>query len=160
MILLNFKGKKIKGASIIDEHKEWINVESLRMGLGRAVTMSGGGTVRKPSNPSFSEFSLNRSTDLSSADLFMEAAGGMSLGTAELHFLQTVGSEEKPQVYLTIELDEAIISSYSINSSGECPSETISINFTKISYKFDAFDGKTVSTGTPKIWDLKLNKKA
>lgn len=156
MILLNF-ATAIKGDSIVDSHTDWITISSLQMGVGRAISVSGGGKDRDTSNPSFSEITLTKSTDMSSADLFMQAVCGKSLGKAEIHFIQTGGSDKKNQVFLTIELEEAIISSYSASSGGDRPSESFSINFTKISYKYDAFSGDTITTGTAKKWDLKAN---
>ena len=48
--------------------------------------------------------------------------------------------------------------SYSISSSGERPSESFSLNFTKITKQYDAFDGDKKKTGTPRKWDLMANK--
>lgn len=156
MILLNF-ATKIKGTAILDAHADWITISSMQLGVGRAISTSGGGTDRDTSNPSFSELTLTKMTDIASADLFMQAIAGKSLGKAELHFIQTGGSTSKGQVFMKIELEDAIISSYSVDSSGERPTESFSINFTKISYQYDSFDGTSVKTGTPKKWDLTAN---
>ena len=156
MILLKFS-TQIKGTSTVSGHADWITIDSLQMGVGRAISVSGGGTDRDTSNPSFSEISLSKATDIASADLFMQAVCGKSLGKAEIHFIQTGGADKKEQVFLTIELEGPIISSYSASSGGERPSETFSINFTKISYKYDSFTGDSVVTGTPKKWDLETN---
>jgi type VI secretion system secreted protein Hcp len=156
MILLKFQ-TQIKGTSTVSGHEDWITIDSIQMGVGRAITVSGGGTDRDTSNPSFSEISLSKATDIASADLFMQAVCGKSLGKAEIHFVQTGGSDKKQQVFLILELDAPIISSYSQGSSGERPSETFSINFTKISYQYNSFSGESVKTGTPKKWDLEAN---
>jgi len=158
MILLNF-ATKIKGTSTVSAHTDWITIDAVQMGVGRAITTSGGGADRDTSNPSFSEVTMTKATDIASADLFMEAVCGKSLGKAELHFIQTGGADKKQQVFLTVELEDAIVSSYSVSSSGERPTETISLNFTKISYKYDSFSGEKVTTGTAKKWDLEANAK-
>ena len=95
---------------------------------------------------------------MASAELFFQATCGKSLGKAEIHFIQTGGGEAKGQAYLKVELDAAIISSYSMGSSGDRPLDTFSINFTKISYQYDAYDGEKVTTGTPKKWDVMKNE--
>lgn len=156
MILLKF-ATEIKGTSTVSGHTGWITIDSIKMGVGRAISVSGGGTDRDTSNPSFSEITFKKATDIASADLFMQAVCGKSLGKAQIHFIQTGGSEKKEQVFLTLELEGPIISSYMAESSGERPSEQFSINFTKISYKYDSFTGDTVVTGTPKKWDLEAN---
>ena len=156
MILLKF-ATAINGDSIVDGHEKWITISSLQLGVGRAISTSGGGADRETSNPSFSELTLTKSTDIASADLFMQAVCGKSLGKAEIHFLQTGGADKKQQVYMKIELTDAIVSSYSASSGGDRPSESISLNFTQISYQYDAFSGDKVTTGTPKKWDLTKN---
>lgn len=156
MILLKF-ATAINGDSVVDSHDKWITISSLELGVGRAISVSGGGADRETSNPSFSELTLTKSTDIASADLFMQAVCGKSLGKAEIHFLQTGGADKKQQVYLTIELTDAIVSSYSSKSGGDRPSESFSLNFTQISYKYDAFSGDKVVTGTAKNWDLTKN---
>ena len=156
MILLKF-ATAINGDSIIEGHDKWITISSLQMGVGRAISVSGGGADRETSNPSFSELTMTKSTDIASADLFMQAVCGKSLGKAEIHFLQTGGADKKQQVFLKIELTDAIVSSYSASSGGDRPSESFSLNFTQISYQYDAFSGEKVTTGTAKKWDLAKN---
>ncbi len=156
MILIKF-ATEIKGQSTVDAHDGWINVDSMQWGVGRGVaSQTGGSAKREVSSPSISEVTFSRMTDMASPELFFQACGGVSLGKCEIHLLQVV--ENKPQVYLKIELDEALVSSYSISSGGDNPSDSFSHNFTKISFEYDTFDGKKVVTGTPKKWDLAANK--
>jgi len=156
MILINF-ATQIKGDSTVDSHTDWITIDSLQFGVGRAVSVSGGGKDRDTSNPSFSEVVMTKSTDIASADLFMQAICGKSLGKCTIHFIQTAGSDSKQQTYLTIELEEALVTAYSASSGGDRPSESVSVNFTKISYQYNAYSGDKVTTGTAKKWDLKAN---
>jgi type VI secretion system secreted protein Hcp len=157
MILLNF-ATQIKGTSKVAAHTDWIAVSSVQLGVGRAITTSSdGATDRDTSNPSFSELTISKPTDISSADLFAQSVYGKSLGKAEIHFIQAGGADKTDQVYLKIELEDAIVSSYSLSSGGDRPTESFSLNFAKISYQYDQFDGATVKTGTPKKWDLTAN---
>lgn len=153
MILLKLGA--IKGDSTVKGHEDWITCDSLQFGVGRSISASGGGKSRETSNPSFSEVTITKSTDKSSADLFFQAMGGKSQGKAEIHFIQT--SEGKSQVFLKLELEEALVSSYSASSGGDRPSESISLNFTKITYQYDDFSGDKVTTGDVKKWDLMAN---
>ena len=156
MILLDFAGQ-IKGDSKVEKHEGWITLDSLQFGVGRSISMSGGGADREVSNPSFSEITFSKSTDMSSADLFYQAVQGKALGDAEIHFIQT-GGTDSTQPYLMVTLVDAVVSGYSASSGGDRPSESVSLNFTKITFQYDAFDGKTITTGTPKKWDLMANK--
>jgi type VI secretion system secreted protein Hcp len=156
MILLNFE-TQIKGDSVVEAHDSWITCDSVQFGVGRSISMSGGGKDREVSNPSFSEVTMSKSTDISSADIYYQAVQGKSLGKAEIHFIQTGGTDSS-QVFLKVELTDAIVSSYSASSGGDRPSESFSLNFTKISYQYDAFTGDKVITGTAKNWDVMANK--
>lgn len=155
MILLKFG--KINGDSEIEKHDKWITLDSLQFGLGRAITVSGGGKDRDTSNPSFSEITVSKGMDIASPDLFIGACGESAAEKAEIHFIQT--AEGKNQVYLKLDLEEPLISSYSMSSGGERPSESLSLNFTKVCYQYDAYSGKTKTTGTPKKWNLIKNEK-
>jgi type VI secretion system secreted protein Hcp len=155
MILLKF-GTEIKGDSQVEGHDGWITVDSLQLGVGRSITTSGGGKDRDTSNPSFSEVTITKSTDIASSDLFFQAICGKSLGKATFEFIQTGG--DKLQTFLVYELTDPIVSGYSMSSGGERPSESLTLNFTKISMKYNQFSGDTVAEGKPKNWDLMANK--
>ncbi len=159
MILLKFE-KEIKGEAKVDGHDGWINVESVQLGVGRSITQSGSSATRDTSNPNFSEITLSRQTDRASTDLFIQAACGQSLGKAEIHFLQVAGADKSPQVYLIYELSDVLVSSYSISSGGEKPTESVGLNFTKIQTQYNAFDGAKVTSGAKKGYDLAVNKQA
>jgi len=157
MILLKF-ATAVNGESTVTKHEKWITCEAVQFGVGRSISSVGGGGDREVSNPSFSEVTLTKNMDVASAELFMQATCGKSLGKAEIHFIQTGGTAAKGQVYLTLELDEAVVSGYSMSSTGERPTESFSLNYTKISYKYDKFDGDKVTTGTAKKWNLEKNE--
>jgi type VI secretion system secreted protein Hcp len=157
MILLKF-ATAINGESTVAGHDKWINIDSIQWGVGRSVSMVGGGGDRETSNPSFSEVTMTKSMDIASTELFMQATCGKSLGKAEIHFTQTGGTTAKGQVYLKIELEESLVSSYSTSSGGDRPTESFSLNFTKLSYQYDKFDGDKVVTGTAKKWNLEKNE--
>ena len=65
---------------------------------------------------------------------------------------------DKEQVYLEYILGDPIVSSYSISSGGDRPSESFSLNFVKISKKYTAFTGAKVGDQPEFKWDLALNK--
>jgi type VI secretion system secreted protein Hcp len=156
MILVKF-ATEIKGQSTVDGHAGWLNVDSMQVGVGRSVaSQTGGSAKREVSSPSISEVTFSRLSDMASGELLYQACGGVSLGKLEVHFLQVV--ENKPQVYMKWEFEDALISSYSVSSGGDKPSESFSVNFTKVSVQYDTFDGKKLTTGTPKKWDLAANK--
>ena len=149
MILLKFD-KAINGESEVAGHENWINVSSIQLGVGRSISAVGGGGDRETSNPSFSEVTLSRSTDKASQDLMIQACGGKSLGKATIDFIQT-GGDAKGQVYLQYVFDDTIVSSYSVSSGGDRPSESVSLNFTKMKMTFNAFTGGVVTKGVANV---------
>jgi type VI secretion system secreted protein Hcp len=156
VILFKF-ATEIKGLSKVTGHEGWLNADSMAFGVGRSIPQpTGGKSKREPSPPSVSEVTFSRAADQASPELFAQACGGESLGTCTIHLIQVSGSETR--VYLTILLEEAMVSSFSASSGGDNPMESVSVNFTKVSVQYDTFDGKKVVTGTPKKWDLAVNK--
>lgn len=155
-ILLNFE-TAITGDSNVEKHEEWITLDSVSFNVARTINASGGGKSREVSNPMFGEVQCMKSTDMTSPEIMFQAIQGKTLGAAELHWVQT-GAEGTTQVYYTVKLGNAIVSSYDISSGGDRPSESFAVSFDEIITQFDDFDGDAVATGTPKGWNL-INSK-
>ena len=154
MVVIDFE-KKIKGDCTVKGHENWINLQSLELGVGRAISASGSGKDRDTSTPSFSELTMSKGTDISSTELFAQAIYGKKIcDKAVVHFLQT-GGAGADQIYMEIEIYEPIISSYSVSSGGERPSESVSVNFTKVVVKYSQFtEGGKTTKADPKGYDL------
>ena len=70
--------------------------------------------------------------------------------------------EGQLETYLTIKLTNTMISGYSFSSGGDRPSESISLNFTKIEYTYQGYDDQhKVDTSKKQtvIYDATLAKK-
>ncbi|MHC5004093.1 MAG: Hcp family type VI secretion system effector [Planctomycetota bacterium] len=160
MIVIDFQGK-IKGDSTIDEHTDWIKCQAMQMGVGRGVSGAIGKADRETSQPSFSEMTFSKETDIASNELFAQASYGKKLcDKATIHVLQTSG-EGASQPYLEYEIHEPIISSYSISAAtgGGPPSESFSVSFTKIVQKYTQFKaGGQQKKADPKGFDLATGK--
>ena len=143
-IYVNYDG--IQGEATQQDHTKWIDVLSLSWGVGRGInTVSGSTANREASEPSVSEVSIVKMFDSSSPKLFTEACSGNQGKTVKID-LVTTGN---PGVtFCTYTLTNALISSYSVSSSGDRPTESISISFTKLEFKFTPYDG-TNKAGTP-----------
>ncbi|MHC5056095.1 MAG: Hcp family type VI secretion system effector [Planctomycetota bacterium] len=153
MVVIDFGGK-IKGDCKVTGHEDWISLTSVQLGVGRSIASSGGGADRTPSEPSFSELTVSKATDIASTELFAQSIYGKSLDKAEVHFLQTAG-ENAGQIYMSLELHEPVISSYSTSSSGDRPAETFSVSFVKIVMKYWQFtEGEKAKPADPKGFDL------
>jgi len=136
----------IDGEATQEEHKKWLDVSSIQWGVGRAISTTSGSTAnREASEPSVSEVTLTKLMDSSSPKLFTESVTGAAGKTVVIH-LVTTGSPGK--TYAEYTLTNALASSYSMSSGGDRPSESVSISFTKLEFKFTPYDGNN-KAGTP-----------
>ena len=70
-----------------------------------------------------------------------------------------MGAGDKTQIYMEFILGEPIISSYSLSSGGDRPTESFAINFVKFHTKYTAHaKGAKVGDQPEFNWDLALNK--
>jgi type VI secretion system secreted protein Hcp len=154
-IYMNYN--KIPGDVTADGHAKWIELNSFNFGVGRGIASPNGAAAnRESSAPSVSEISISKVRDVASIKLFNEALQGEGR-TVQVDFCKT--DQGKLEVYSTYILSNCMISGFSVNSAGDRPSETLSLNYTKLEMKNIemATDG---SAGTPEsiTYDLALAK--
>ncbi|HZZ78334.1 MAG TPA: type VI secretion system tube protein Hcp, partial [Gemmataceae bacterium] len=137
-------------------HEGWIELESAQFGAARKVTPPGGAAGRESSTPAVSEITINKVHDGASTDLFKESLSGTGKKVI-IDFVKT-GSDGS-EIYLEIELEACVISSYSVSGSGSDPQsrpqETLTLNYTKITYTYIPSKSDN-SSSSPKrtTWDL------
>ena len=132
-IYVKYNDLKVKGDVTEGKHKNWIEVNSFQWGVGRGISSPTGASAdRESSAPSVSEITLTKSQDISTVGLLTEALQGDGV-KATIDFCRT--NKDQMDVYLTMELENVMISGYSVSSGGDRPSESISLNFTKIMVK-------------------------
>jgi type VI secretion system secreted protein Hcp len=138
----------IKGNVTSGDHKEWIELNSCQLGTGRPMTMASGGSTNREAGatPNISEVSVSKVNDDSSQQLFNESLVGESVLTV-IHFCQT-SKGGALQTYLELTLKECMVSGFSCGSGGDRPSESLSLNFTDIQYKYTKFSGEN-KIGSP-----------
>jgi len=154
-IYLKYDG--IDGEATHQDHKKWIDISSMQFGIGRGISTPSGSTAnREASEPSVSEVTVTKLMDGASPKLFTESATGAAGKEVLIHLVST-GSPGN--TYVEYKLTNALISGYSVSSAGDRPSESLSINFTKIQYKFIPYDDKN-KAGTPVTvsYDLSTTK--
>lgn len=144
----------IKGQCKTTGFVDQVTCESFQFGIGRGIGSAGSGGNREASAPSVSEIVISKIQDKASTNFFQESLFGE--GQAVLFsFTKTGAASDAPQTYLTIALENALVSGFSISSGGDQPSESISINFTKITWNLMESDAKN-KTVTPAVatWNL------
>jgi type VI secretion system secreted protein Hcp len=135
-----------KGESLAEGHKGsdgWIEIGSVSFSSGRSIaTPTGAASKREASAPHVSEIQISKLQDSTSPLIFQESLIGKA-GDVTIDLTQT--GTAKLETYCTIKLTNTLVTSYSMYSAGERPSESISLNFTKIEYLYQGYS----DTGTP-----------
>lgn len=148
----------VDGESTSAKHKGEIEILSFSWGVsqqGSSGTGGGGGAGKA----TFQDISFVKNLDKSSPLLFVKTATGE-------HIKEVVLTGEiagkRGEKFLEIKMSEVLISSYQQSGSeGGVPTDTFSLNFAKIEFKYYPVD-KSGSLGGPVTggWDLKENKEA
>jgi type VI secretion system secreted protein Hcp len=136
-------GDSIKGESLAEGHKGsdgWIEIGSVQWGCGRGIhTPVGSSSKREASAPHVSEVTLTKMMDSTSPLLAQEGLIGTAVN-AVIELVET--GDNKLETFLSLKLTNAMISGYSLSSSGDRPSESLTLNFTKIEFVYQGYDDK------------------
>jgi type VI secretion system secreted protein Hcp len=153
----------IDGAVTAQGHEKWIELHSAQLGVNRHITNpTGRGTNREASAPALSEIVITKDEDCATTDLFKASLWGEGK-KVKIDFCKT--DKDKLEVYMQIDLENVMVSSYSVSGHGgeshSRPMESLSLNFTKITYVTTQMDTKG-GTGKPAraMWDLATAKGA
>jgi type VI secretion system secreted protein Hcp len=130
-IFMKFGDKK--GDVDTTQYKTWILCHSFQFGSGRGIssaTASGGN--RQGSHASVSEVTISKILDPASLHLWRDSLDGKLNTTVDIAF--TVADADNSE-YLHVTLWDTGVSGWSVSSGGDRPSESISLNFSKIQLK-------------------------
>jgi len=147
----------IDGDVTSDSHKGWIELNSFQWGVGRGISSPTGASAdRESSAPSISEITVTKQQDVATTKLLDEALQGEGK-KVQIDFVKT--DKGKLETYMFYKLEDAMISGYSISSGGDRPSESLSLNFTKIEFKGNSMDRANKGGGSSSvIYDLAAAK--
>ena len=120
----------IDGDVTTEGYKNWIELGSFQFGVSRAVSSGAGGNTRESSAPNISEIVVSKQFDKSSAKLYQDSVAGTFDTKVEIKMNTT--TKNKTETFLTYELSNCGVSSYSLSSGGDAPMESLSLNFIKI----------------------------
>jgi type VI secretion system secreted protein Hcp len=148
----------IKGDVTTDGFKEWIDLSSMQFGVGRAITMTTGKAANRAHGaPSFSEITVSREFDMSSTGLLQSAVSGTDGKKVKIVIVESNGKDLKK--YVEYELEDVMVSSYSVSSGGGVPAESISLSYTKITMSYTASDKSGKQGQVPRVtYDLATAK--
>ena len=120
----------IPGDVTTEGYKDWIELNSFQYGVGRSVSSGAGGNTRESSAPNISEIVVTKHFDKASAKLYQDSVAGTFDTKVEIKMNTT--TKTKTETFLTFELTDCGVSSYSLSSGGENPMESLSLNFLKV----------------------------
>ena len=149
----------IKGESKDSKHKDEIDVLSWSWGVSQSGTahMGGGAGAGKVN---VQDLSFTHYVDKSSTALLLHCFNGKHIKKAKLTVRK---AGEKPLEYMTIEMEDLLVSHVSESGSGggDRLIESVGLNFAKVKAEYqeqkaDGFGGTKTEMG----WDIPANKPA
>ncbi len=131
----------IDGEASDEAHSDWIDVLSVDWGAradpARPTTPApqrrGGDGARRPTRMEIGNVVLTKSYDASSPSLALACAKGTHIPSL---VLELTSSEADGSRYVRYELQDVIISSYSIDATGDRPTESVTFNFAKVEWQY------------------------
>jgi type VI secretion system secreted protein Hcp len=148
----------LNGEATAVGYEKWMEVNSLQWGVGRGISAGvGGGSKREATAPSVSEIVVTKTMDAISPLMLKEAIGG-DAKEVKIDLTQT-DANGRHIAYQKFILHNTLVSGYSLSSGGDRPSESLSLNFTKVDSEYLKVDDKFKSTTTGHvIYDISAAK--
>jgi type VI secretion system secreted protein Hcp len=146
----------IDGESEDQKHKNEIQILSCNFG-GANAGSGGVGSGSGTSKVQLHDFTFSKVVDKASPALFKYNCNGKHIPAVVLTVRK---AGENPQEYLVVTLTESIISSYNLSASdgGGLPTESVSINFSKIKYDYKTQTAQgTLGPLVTMTFDIKQN---
>ena len=135
-------------------YEGWVELNSLQFGVGRGISTGvAGASTRESTAPSVSEVTVTTAMDSFSPLALNEAIGGKGTDVKiDITRTDSNGTNVAFQKYI---LEQVMISGYSLSSGGDRPTESMSLNFSKIDSEYLNIDSdfQTTTTGNI-IYDL------
>jgi type VI secretion system secreted protein Hcp len=150
---------EINGDVTEDTHKTWSVCDSFGFGTRRhIVTHLGKGSDREGKEVDITDLSIVKPVDAASPFLYQESFGGFGL-TAKIDITRTGGDGEIK--YLSIILEKACVTHYSLNTEGTIHTESLTLNFMKICITYTpVLEDGTPDTALPCGFDIATGKSA
>lgn len=155
-IYLELEG--IKGNVTAEGYEEQIAIESFAFGVSRGVSMTAGTMAnREVDKPNLSPIQLSKVADNSVAELFKLSTTGSKGIKATLHFVQT--GTDKFNEFMSYELEDVLITGYSVSSGGDRPMESLELSYAKIQVSYTDADSAGKAGGPLRAgYDLRVGK--
>lgn len=149
----------VKGESLDGKYKDKIDILAWSWGASNAGSahMAGGSGAGKVN---VQDISITKYIDAASADLFKACCNGQHFAKAKL-IVRKAGKD--PLEYVTIEMEQVMITSVSTGGSGgeDRLTENVTLNFAKFKFKYAGQSDKGAASAKAEMgWDIAANKSA
>ncbi|NOT07640.1 MAG: type VI secretion system tube protein Hcp [Gemmatimonadales bacterium] len=158
IILVKLPG--IDGECTLKGYDKYVEAMSYSHGVAMSVTNTVTNSERTAGKPMVQDFTFTKQLDLASPVLNQKCCQGTILAEDTL---VVVGRNDNGAVLplITYTLSNVVVSSINVGGGGGIPSETVSLNFTKIKWEYKAQKGSGGQDGTaPGVWDVAKNNAA
>ena len=150
-------GDTVKGESTLDGYKDKIEILSFSHGVAQQITGDQSNTKRTSGKPNHQDFTVTKYQDLSSCQLVDFCNQAKPIPTIKV----TIGQNDNGKVtkIFIYELTNALVSSISVGGGGGGkPQETVTFNYTKISWTYAAQKSDVTDAGNASAtWNLATN---
>ena len=145
-------GGPIAGSSTAKGFEKWIEVVSWSHGFSQPTTAATKSVDQQAtSRANHADFQFAKFFDAASDDICKASWTGAQMKQIVMKCYRASGSVDVGSgatEYLTITMDDVIISHYSLSGGGdELPIENITLNYTKIMYSYNQVDFETGKAG-------------
>lgn len=126
------------GSVTAAKYKNWIDLDSLDLGVERAISMETGSLKARASGvPKFTLFTVRKETEDASPGILSELLHGVSGQKVEI---AVVEAGDQPKEIVKYTLMDALVAAYSVSASGETPYESLSFAYSEIEMAFTPRD--------------------
>lgn len=152
---------EIPGESTLEGFTDFIEVLSYSHGLAQQVLGTTSHTGRTTGRPNFQDMTISKTLDATSPLLNYNCAKASNLGEVKLHLVRQDGEDETQNAipYMVYQMDNTIISSVSVGGGGGgLPVETITLNFSKVTWTYQKQKEEVGAEGNiENFWDQTTN---
>jgi type VI secretion system secreted protein Hcp len=140
-------------------HTNWIDIKSVSWNLLRPVTNPAGSSAgRVLSAPQIAELHIIKDEDVATIPLIQAAFEGSPV-SAQIDFCTTGTGQQ--EVYYSILMTNTVITAFSQAGADGRPVDSLSLNFTKISFTGTQMDADgTAASPASYGWDISANASA
>ena len=157
VLILDCSSASINGECQLSDFTNMIELLSYSHGVAQQITGDQSNTKRTSGKPNHQDFTVTKYQDLASCKLIDYCNQAKPIPTIKV----TIGQNDNGKVtkFFTYEMTNALVSSVSVGGGGGGkPQETITFNYTKMNWTYNAQKSDVTDSGNASAtWNLATN---